>query len=194
VVSAQASAELYYVAPAPGDFRQGDIYRDVLHIMLSLPGFQVLRTREAPGGRTQVFLHTETNPPRDGFRWESKERVEAEGQLALGIVLTHDCEIENPDSRHHRLVGLVRPLDRLDARDQEIIVQNRHYGRLYLPAWADVGLSESYLDLRRITTLRRDALPDDHRIASMTDLGREILQAAIIRYLTEMYRGQDFGQ
>lgn len=162
--------------------------------MLSRPGFQVLRAWQAKGGRSGAILHTEADPPSDGFRWESKERVEAEGQVALGIVLTHDCEIEHADSKNHRLVGLVRPLDRLDVRDQEIIVQNRHYGRLYLPAWAEVGLSESYLDLRRITTLRRDALPDDHRIASMTDLGREILQAAIIRYLTEMYRGQDFGQ
>jgi len=162
--------------------------------MLSRPGFSVLRTWQGKGGRPGVFLHDEANPPKDGFKWDSKERVEAEGQLALGIVVTHDCEIENPDSRHHRLVGLVRPLDRLDVRDQEIIVQNRHYGRLYLPAWAEVGLPESYLDLRRITTFRRDALPDDHRIASMTDFGRQALQDAVIRYLTEMYRGQDFGQ
>jgi hypothetical protein len=162
--------------------------------MLSRPGFSVLRTWQGKGGRTGVFLHDEANPPKDGFKWESKERVEAEGQLTLGIVLTHDCEIENPDSRYHRLVGLLRPLATLDERDQETIVQNRHYGRLYLPAWPEVEFPESYLDLRRITTLRRDGLPDDHRIASLTDFGREVLQFAIIRYLTEMYRGQDFGQ
>lgn len=161
--------------------------------MLSVPAFQVIRTRQAKGGRTEVFLHTEAKPPKDGFRWDSKERVEAEGQLAWGIVLTHDCEIENPDSRNHRLVGLLRPFARLEPQDQETILQNRHYGRLYLPAWPEVGLPESYLDLRRITTFRKDALPDDHRIASMTDFGRNILQAAIIRYLTEMYRAPDVG-
>jgi len=189
VISPQHPADQYYVLPIHGDFRQGDIYCDVPHIMLSKPGFEVLRTFQAKGGRTQVFLHDENNPPRDGFHWESKECVAAEGQLGKAIVLTHDCEIENADSREHRLVGLLRPLDRLDARDREIIIQGLHFGRFYLPAWHDVGLPESYLDLRRITTLRKDALPDQLRIASMTDFGREILQAAIIRYLTEMYRG-----
>ena len=185
----QQTAERYYVPPEPGDFRQGDIYRDVLHIMRSRPAFEVLRNWQAKSGRTQVFLHTEDKPPQDGFKWESKERVEAEGQLALGLVLTHDCEIENEDNKHHRLVGLVRPLDRLTPQEQEIIAQNRHYGRLYLPAWPEVGLPESYLDLRRITTLRGEALPAEHRITSLTDFGREVLQYAIIRYLTEMYRG-----
>lgn len=188
MISTQHIVEPYYVTPDPNDFRQGDIYRDVLHIMLSRPGFQILRTRQAKGGRTEVFLHTEDSPPKDGFKWDSKERVEAEGQLALGIVLTHDCEIENEDNKHHRLVALLRPLDRLDERDQQIIVQNRHYGRLYLPSWAEAGLPESYLDLRRVTTFRRDALPDGCRIASMTDFGRRLLQDGIIRYLTEMYR------
>ena len=138
-----------------------------------------------------MFLHGEDSPPREGFKWESKERVVAEGQLAMAIVLTHDCEIENPDSRQHRLVGLLRLFDRLGDRDKGIILENRHFGRLYLPSWPEVGLPESYLDLRRITTLRGDALPDSHRIASMTDFGREVLQFAIIRYLTEMYRDPD---
>ena len=189
MTSPQGPAGRYYTAPVPRDFRQGDIYRDVLHIMLTEPEFAVLRTFQAKGGRTQVFLHGPGNPPKDGFHWESKERVVAEGQLRMAIVLTHDCEIENADSREHRLIGLLRPLDRLGSGDQEIIIQGRHFGRLYLPAWSEVGLPESYLDLRRITTLRNDALPGENRIASMADFGRELLQAAIIRYLTEMYRG-----
>ena len=67
-------------------------------------------------------------------------------------------------------------------------MQGLHIGRLYLPAWEEVGLPESYVDLRRFTTQRGDALPNEGRIASMTDFGRDVLQAAIIRYLTEMYR------
>ncbi len=137
-----------------------------------------------------VSLHDEARPPEGGFWWESrgKEHVQAEGQLGSAIVLTHDCEIENDDSRHHRLIGLLRALDQLNDRDKDIIVQGSHYGRLYLPPWPDVGLAESYLDLRRITTIRQDALPENHRIASMTDFGRELVQRSIIRYLTEMHR------
>lgn len=183
-------ADQYYVPPVPDDFRQGDIYRDVLHLMRSTPDFEVLRTFLAKGGRTQVFLHDEKDPPKGGFHWDSKESVAAEGQLAMAIILTHDCEIENADSKEHRLIGLVRPLDRLNPDDRTVIVEGRHFGRMYLPSWHEVGMPESYLDLRRFTTLRGDALPDKLRIASMTDLGRDILQAAIIRYLTEMYRGE----
>ena len=180
--------EYYYVLPTLGDFRQGDIYRDCLHLMLSQSGYRVLRERPAAQGRTQVFLHGEENPPKDGFRWDSKENVAAEGQLAMCVVLTHDCETENADNRNHRLIGLVRPLELLPTSDRQIVVQNRNYARLYLPAWHAQGIPESYLDLRRITTIRRDALPEDKRIASMTDGGREILQKAIIRYLTNQYR------
>lgn len=187
--SSQNPATLYYTAAIPDDFRQGDIYSEVLHVMLSEPGFQVLRMFQGRGGRTTVSMHNEGNAPHGGFKWDdSKELVQAEGQLAMAVVLTHDCEIENPDSRQHRLVGILRSLDRLSDSDREVILEGRHFGRLYLPSWPDVGLPESYLDLRRITTLRGDALPEAQRIASMTDFGREVLQRAIIRYLTEKYR------
>jgi len=188
VILPRSTAELYYVRPIPGELRQGDIYRDVLHLMLSTAGFQVLRTRQAKGNRVEVFLHDQDHAPSDGFHWDNKEPVVAEGQLRLGIVLTHDCEIENEDNKRHRLIGLLRRLDLLSAADQETIIEGRHYGRMYLPVWEEVGMPESYLDLRRVTTLRGDSLPEDQRIASLTDLGRNVLQAAIIRYLTELYR------
>lgn len=181
-------SDVYYVAPAPNDLRQGDIYRDVLHVMLSEPGFTVLREITIKGGRRAFAPHDADDPPSGGFTWESKESVRAEGQVCLAVVLTHDCEIENPDSREHRLVAVVRPLLNLSTGDRETIRSNRQFGRMWLPAWDEVELPESYVDFRRITTLRKDALPDDHRIASMTDVGRELLQKFTIRYLTEQER------
>lgn len=133
-------------------------------------------------------LHGPENPPQGGFKWPNKDDVRAEGQVTWGIVITHDCEIENDDSRHQRLVGLIRSLASLNDSDKATIVSGRHFGRLYLPAWDEVNFPESYLDLRRITTLRQDALPSDNRVASLTDFGREVLQAGVIRYLTEKYR------
>ncbi|MDP9236712.1 MAG: hypothetical protein M3P30_04815 [Chloroflexota bacterium] len=181
------SAEDYYVTPIEGDFRQGDIYTDTLHLVLSEPGWIVAREFSAKGGRTQLFTHTPDDPPKSPLTWE-KERVIAEGQLGMAIVLTHDCEIAHDDSRSHRLVGLVRPLGTLTPTDAAVIVSGAHLGRLYIPAWTSVGLPESYLDLRRITTLREDALPLGNRIASMSDYGRRVLQVAVIRYITELHR------
>jgi hypothetical protein len=159
--------------------------------MWSESDYRVLRTFEGKGGRVTVSLHTRDNPPTGGFNWETKERVEAEGQLSLALVLTHDCEIENEDRRSHRLVALVRPLEVLNDNDQAVVVEGRHFGRLYLPSWSDAGLPESYADLRRITTLREDALTEERRLASMTDFGREVVQDALIRYLTEKLRRAD---
>jgi hypothetical protein len=157
--------------------------------MLSSPGFLVLREFEAKGGRRQVFLHDATNPPtQHPFDWSGKERVSAEGQLAMAIVITHDCEIENEDARGHRLVALVRPTEGLSAEDRDVLIRNKHFGRMYLPALASMGLPESYVDWRRITTLRENALPNAQRIGSMTDVGREILQASFIRYITNRGR------
>ena len=156
--------------------------------MLSEPGFIVLREITIRGGRRAFLPHDADDPPAGGFTWESKESVRAEGQVGLAVILTHDCEIENPDSREHRLMAVVRPLLNLSPSDREIVRGNRHFGRMWLPAWDAVELPESYVDFRRITTLRKDALPHDHRIASMTDVGRELLQKFTIRYLTEQER------
>jgi hypothetical protein len=188
VADEDLSPGLYFTEPLPDDFRQGDIYRDVLHLMHSEAVFQVVRSSTGYGGREETVLHGPENPPSGGFHWEPKEAVVAEGQLTWGIVLTHDCEVENDDSKSHRLVGLLRTFSILSVASQQIILEGRNMGRFYLPAWDEKGLPETYVDLRRWTTLREDALPAEHRIASMTDLGRELLQAATIRYLTDKGR------
>jgi len=151
-------------------------------------GYSVLRSFTGKGGRVSYSLHDADNPPKDGFKWDGKEVVAGDGQLAFGIVLTHDCEIENDDRREHRLMGLMRPLAMLSSRDQDIIVGGGYYGRMYLPNWPEVGLDESYVDFRRITTVRGEALPDADRIASLTDWAREALQFGLIRYLTSHNR------
>lgn len=190
MIASSPLASRYYVTPVVGDFRQGDIYATALHLMLTGPDVEVLRGPfSAKGGKQAMYLHTLAAPPVGGFNWTEKERVAADGQISTCIVLTHDCEIENSDNKEHRLIGIVRELDRLSDADRDVIVRNEHFGRMYLPSWHAVGLSESYVDLRRITTVRGAAtLPEADRIASMTDLGRELLQDAVIRYLTEQHR------
>ena len=172
-----------YTPAIPGDFRQGDIYRDIISLSVTTDTPPVLRTFQK-GNRVVVSMHGPENPPTGGFHWD-KESVEAIGKKRFAIVLTHDCEIENDDEEHYRQVALIRALSGVsNPADRQTIVDDAHIGRLYLPSYPP-DLPESYIDLRAITTLRRAALPPGLRVVSFTDHGREWLQAGLIRYFTE---------
>lgn len=176
-----------YSEPIAGDFRQGDIFRDTLSLWLADPDPPALRPRTGKGGLTNYSPHSMASPPPGGFRWQDREYVLAEAKMALAIVLTHDCEIENDENERYRQVALIRPLMGVpDPDDRQVIVEGRNLGRLYLPAQDRIGLPESYVDFRAITTLRRAALHTDRRIAGLSDYGRTVLQAAIIGYFTEL--------
>jgi hypothetical protein len=156
--------------------------------MLSTAQIDVIREWSGKGGRRQAMLHSPDDPPAGGFRWDPKEAVVAEGQLSWGIVLTHDCDLLHPDSKSHRLVALMRPFDALSKESQTRVLAGEQMAMFYLPPWQELALPETYVDLRRWTTLREDALPDGNRVAGLTDRGRDLLRAAIVRYLAEMVR------
>jgi hypothetical protein len=179
--------EPLYQTPDPNDFRQGDIYRDIVSLTLTSNDPGVLRTFEK-GGYTRVNLHTLQRPPQDGFHWDRRpELVSAEGKKAHAIVLTHDCEIENEDEERYRQVALIRPLADISDEDARLtIISGGHIGRLYLPSEPSVGFPESYVDLRAVTTFRRGALPPELRVVSLTDYGRRWLQSALVAYFTEL--------
>jgi len=176
-----------YQSPEPGDFRQGDIYRDIISLSLTTNDPGVLRTFQRPN-RTIVSLHTPEFPPRDGFHWEVRpEVVAAEGKKAYAIVLTHDCEIENEDEEGFRQVALIRPLAAIhDEVARLTIAAGDHIGRLYLPSEPSVAFPESYADLRALTTFRRGALRPDLRVLGLTDYGRRWLQSALVAYFSEL--------
>jgi hypothetical protein len=172
-----------YATPIPDDYRQGDIYHDVISLSVITDTPAVLRTFQR-GNRTVVTMHHSHNPPAGGFRWQ-RESVEAIGKKAFAIVLTHDCEIDNDDDEHYRQVALIRPLSVIsEPADRQTIVEGGHIGRLYLPPYPP-DFPESYIDLRAITTLRRAALPPALRLVSLTDHGRKWLQSGLMRYFTE---------
>lgn len=177
----------FYAAPIDGDFRQGDIFRDTVSLWAVEADLPVLREFDGKGGRRVISLHDEATPPKDGFKWTSKERVAAEAKRELGIVLTHDCEIENEDDEKYRQVAIVRPLAGIGAvADRRAIIDGRHLGRLFLPKHPDGYFPDSYVDLRVITTLRRGGLDPERRLAGLSDYGREVLQGKIIAYFTEL--------
>lgn len=116
---------------------------------------------------------------------------------ALGVVLTHDCEIDKDDQqRGSILVGLVRPLNSVSGEEnQEGIRQYTRHRAFYLPASIPVTASEGdqappylaeegYVDLRRITSVKRSVLDELERKAGMNDDGRMMLQEHLFRFFT----------
>jgi hypothetical protein len=97
------------------------------------------------------------------------------------VVLTHDCELDNAPERAPILLGLVRPLENMTDEILESFRQNTRNRSLYLPA--EGGLDrESFLDLRRKTSVRRSILPDLDVAASMNEDGRLMLREQLFRF------------
>jgi len=179
-----------YAEPEPDDFRQGDIFSESLSIWTEDPRPPALRQADTKSRRL-FSVHGHDDPPNGGFRWDA-EVVPVKAKLGLVIVLTHDCEIENGGNYRYRQVAVIRPFEALiDAGDRLAVIEGRHNGKLYLPECLEVGLPESYVDLRTITTSRRDGLDPGRRILSLSDYGRDALQTAILRYFTEQSEEQD---
>jgi hypothetical protein len=114
------------------------------------------------------------------------------------VVLTHDCEIDKDDKQKGSiLVGLVRPLKAVGSEaNAEGIRQYTRHRAFYLPADtpdaaaeppADAATylaEEGYIDLRRITSVRRATLDELERKAAMSEDGRLMLQEHLFRFFS----------
>jgi hypothetical protein len=125
---------------------------------------------------------------------DQTHQANARGVRVAGIVLTHDCEIDKDDRvRASILLGLVRPLDGLREEDREGIRQNTRHRAFYLPANQHVE-GESYLDLRRVTSVRREALEQLDRQAAMNEDGRSMLQEHLFRFFARRLLPEDWSE
>jgi len=173
--------------PKRVEVSQGDIYSAAPSVLLLDRPFTTLR-RETISGRKQALVpYAEDGlPPPGGFQWELRDTpVVCEGRLTYAILLTHDCEIDKRDRDDLRLVALIRPWGSISNTAASNIRGGNRRRFFYLapqldaPSWA-----ESYVDFRRITTIRGSALPEEYRVLSLSDTMRLALQEAFIRYVT----------
>jgi len=170
-----------YLAPG-GELLQGDIYRAVPSIHLSSRPVLVTRPYKEIKGHVLHGVHSEDGPePQDGYRWgpdQDGENVIARGFMGLAIVLTHDCEIENdPD---HRLVAEIRSITEIQEAHRADIMAMHHWAAFPLLAQAAApAMEESFVDFRRITSLRPEALRPQDRYAR---LAPGVLDAMRLRF------------
>jgi hypothetical protein len=183
-----------YYQPWEEAFRQGDTIADVPHIFLRPPLYALRRITLAKNREAMGFYQyppAEDGPggargrdlPGGSFHFGEGEEVPAICRLALGIVLNHDCEIEN--EHEHRQLALIRPLEAVENEEhRELIVGNRNFSFFYLPADTSLGLPDSYVDFRRITSLAPAFLATGRPLTSLTEIAVKAFQSQLFRFWT----------
>jgi hypothetical protein len=146
----------------------------------------VVRNRQPkPGGRVEVYLHSEDGPdPQQPFNWGSGEDVVVRAIKGYGVLLSQDCELEklNPMIAF----GYVRLVDGSQGENaMELIRNRRKFRSFYLAAQeADPAFPEAYVDFGRITTLALDAIQILDRYASMSDEVRDAMREDFIEFMS----------
>lgn len=176
-----------YLPPSEDD-RQGDIYEHVPTLTVRVVPLRAARLYKRTADRELYGIHSDGGTaPQGGFKWEGTaaegEEVLAHGLFAMGITLSHDCEIENDDG--HRLVAVVRPITDLQPQHRRSILEFRHYAAFPLPEqqeWSP-SLALSFIDFRRITSMTPSVLKSSQKIATLSDQVRMAMAQHFRAYL-----------
>jgi hypothetical protein len=98
------------------------------------------------------------------------------------MVLSHECEIDKGKKRV--LVAPMTPLTTLRPDERDIVIAQRSHSKLILP---DVPLlGDCFLDLRFTTTVDREFLGLDKRIASLSEEALGRLRLQLISFFTRL--------
>jgi hypothetical protein len=167
--------------PPSDELSQGDLFSEVPSVYVDGPGYMV-----KVNGTYQL---RDERPA--SHRLDRPQAANAKEVRELGVVLTHDCEIDKTPTRASVILGLVRPLQNMRDSDADGFRSNTRHRALYLPPSGFVE-GESYIDLRRVSVLRRDVLEGLPRLASMNDDGRRMLREQLFRFYSRRYLPADW--
>jgi hypothetical protein len=185
-----------YLPPAR-DVQQGDLYEDMPSVVVVDRPLRVGRPATGPGAREliEVFREGGAEPP-GGFMWQpdgnGEQSMLVQGRLSRAMILSHDCEIDN-DPRI-RIIAMVRPLtDLVLAAQEEIksgVERPIRYGIFPLgPQVETPAMDWSFVDFRRLTTVRPVVLEKSVRIASLSNPLRHAVADAFRLYLFRPVEG-----
>ena len=183
--------ERIYLPPGE-EVAQGDIYLDLPTVHVEKRPLRVARywKPDARGGGNDVYVvHAERGGgpgPTGGFKWgidKGGEEIIAHAYLAMAIVLSHDCEIEKDDNI--RTLAMIRPMTDLGSEDdRNDVIGWKNYSAFPLDVQIEEpGLEPSFVDFRRITTMRPAVLESSKRHASVSDDLKKALAQRFFLYL-----------
>ncbi len=192
---------LYLPPKADEPMLQGDIFIDVPFVWVPERPLLVARYVGPSKGRIIYSIHKEFDgpashqgserPPREEFRLKDRQRPElalVPVLLAMGMVLTHDCEIENdPD---HRALAMIRPITDLEPAYQQKCLAGERMDMFPLEAQDEPpAMVTSFVDFRKTTPLRPGALAAPAtRHASASQELREAVAGAYWNYLHHAFQ------
>jgi hypothetical protein len=175
----------YYREPEP-DICQGDVFDGVPHAYVRDP-LEVVREAKVKGKHRTFGLYPYPGQPGEGPDAPGKsvqggpldlgrgERAATFCQVAQGVLLNHDCDIEHEPG--HRLVAMIYPLARVQqAEYRAAIERNQNYTRFFLPADALFPVP-SYVDFRRISCVHPRFVMPQNRVTRLS----EVLMASLFR-------------
>jgi hypothetical protein len=166
---------------------QGDLWSDLPFLLARrLPMVVVRRHNDAPGGRATFhgFMVGAGPKPKEAIHLgypAGGDDVIAQGFLCPGIVLSHDCEIEN--SPDHVLVAPLLPWANLSAAHQEEAANGLRRDVFPILAQQLPDVSKSYVKFSRVTVVHRDVFGECSRLASANPQLRTRLAVAFYNYL-----------
>ena len=176
-----------------GDILQGDIYLSMPSVHVASLPMRAARFWKKQGERDIYSIHSIGGlEPKDGFKWSldagGEKSTLVSGYLSMGIVMSHDCTIENDDG--HRTIAMVRPItDIANLEDREPILNfDRTAAFPLLAQEAEPKMELSFVDFRRLTTVRPAVLATATRYAQCSERIRTALSEYFWEFLCREYR------
>lgn len=177
--------ELAYRSLA-SDLSQGDILAGIPWGLVESP---LIVCRKAGGGKPGTSIALPATDVAHAFAKRPKESIHAQAELGFGIVLWHDCEIDKfkeqgrEPSRWFAATAPVLPLTNFQSeaeRDRVRQADRRMY--FHLPAYEEISLPESYVDLRHIWSIKQQDLAPNRKVGLTSTL-----LSALHRHLFEFF-------
>jgi hypothetical protein len=137
----------------------------------------------SPAQKTSIrgqsgWLAAPWTPDGDGFC-----SVVARARKAMGLVLTHSCDIDKRHRKARIFVAPVQELSRLPANEQQIVLAQE---RIALFPLVGSVRGDLYADLRSASAIDPRMIDEKARVQSMTDSGRKMLQARLVTLFTRI--------
>lgn len=160
---------MYYVDdPVSGFFFQGDIFRD-LYITPSSSAPLIVRsvtnTKEIHQGG--ALLSTQENT--EDFFSDDFETIAIKAIRTNIIIVSQTCDIQN---REFVIIAPIFSLSRIESVTKaRAIKEGKTFYRFYFPAKEGV-IEESYADLTLLNSIKKDLLPPNKQLLSLTDFYR----------------------